>query len=150
MWRKANVLSLYKGKGSKTSASSYRPISLIDISWKLLERLIAELIQYFWTSNNLLCAEQHGFIPYRSTVFNLIAYDSIVANYMNKYHACNVILLDFIRAFDKVPHSVIKQKAANLGIITQTLNWITNFLSERIKWSHMAVQRQRLFPLPPM
>jgi hypothetical protein len=42
MWRKALVIPLYKGKGSKTSASSYRPISLIDVACKILERLITE------------------------------------------------------------------------------------------------------------
>ena len=44
---------------------------------------------------------------------------------------CDVILLDFTMAFDKVPHGVIKQKLANLGIVAQLLDWIINFLSER-------------------
>ena len=131
MWRKANVIPLYKGKGSKTRASSYRPISLTDVGCKLLKHLVAEQIRHFWSSKNLPCAEQHGFIPHQSTVSNLIACDSIVANYMNKHHACDVILLDITRAFNKVPYSAIKQKLANLGIVAHLVDWVTNFLNER-------------------
>ena len=50
---------------------------------------------------------------------------------MNKHYACDVILLNFTRAFDKVLHCIIKQKLANLGIVTQPLDWITYFHSER-------------------
>ena len=40
IWRQANVMPLYKGKVPKSCASFYRPVCLMDVACKLLERLI--------------------------------------------------------------------------------------------------------------
>ena len=131
MWRNALVIPLFKGKGSKASASSYRPVSLSDIACKVLERVIVNQIRNFWLANNMLCREQHGFLPRCSTVSNLITCDSLISNLLNEDNTCDVILLDFARAFDKVPHNIILQKLTRLGIVEQPLEWISNFLSAR-------------------
>ena len=106
MWRLAKVVPLFKGKGQKSCVSSYRPISLTDVACKLLERLVADQIKTFWTVNNLICKEQHGFLQRRSTVTNLVTSDSIIADYLNDHVPVDVILLDFARAFDKVRHDI--------------------------------------------
>ena len=131
MWRNALVIPLFKGKGSKASASSYRPVSLSDIAYKVLERVIVNQIRNFWLANNMLCREQHAFLPRRSTVSNLIMCDSLISNLLNEGNVCDVILLDFVRAFDKVPHNIVLQKLTRLGIAEQPLEWISNFLSAR-------------------
>ena len=131
MWRKALIIPLYKGKGSKDRADSYRPISLSDVACKILERLIVDQIKTFWMQNNLICHEQHGFIPCRSTVSNLLVCDSVISDLLNDDHACDVILLDFARAFDKVSHTIAVQKLAGIGIRGQPLEWVANYLSAR-------------------
>ena len=131
MWWQANVMPLYKGKGPKSYASSYRPVCLIDVACKLLKRLISDQIWYLWVANKLLCNEQHGFFPGRSTVTNLVTVDSIIADYMNKRHPVDVILLEFSRAFDKVRHDILISKLSSTGISAQPLDWITDFLSNR-------------------
>ena len=131
MWWNALVIPLFKGKGSKTSASSYRPVSLSNIACKVLERVIVNQTRNFWLANNMLCREQHGFLPRHSTVSNLIACDSLISNRLNEGNACNLILLDFVRTFDKVPHNIFLQKLTRVGIAEQPLEWIYNFLSAR-------------------
>jgi hypothetical protein len=106
MWRKAIVISLYKGKGGRTCASSYRPISLTDIASKCLERLIADQIRKFLNLHSLIHNGQHGFRDKRSTVSNLLICDSLIANSFNNEEPYDVMLLDFARACDKVLHSV--------------------------------------------
>ena len=131
MRRQVNVMSLYKGKGPKSCASSYRPVCLTDVACKLLERLISDHIRYFWVANKLLCNEQHGFLPGRSMLTNLVTANSIIADYLNNRHPVDVILLDFAQAFDKVRHDILISKLSSLGISAQPLDWITNFLSNR-------------------
>ena len=130
-WRQANVMPLYKGKGPKSCASSYRPVCLTDVARKLLKRLISDQIRYFWVVNKLLCNEQYGFLPGRSTVTNLVTADSIIADCLNNRHSVDVILLDFAQAFNKVRHDILISKLSNLGISAQPLDWITDFLSNR-------------------
>ena len=69
--RQAKVIALYKGKGDKMDPSSYRPISLTAVACKVLERVVVDQMRHYLESNSLLCNEQHGFVPNRSTVTNL-------------------------------------------------------------------------------
>ena len=131
MWRQANVMPLYKGKGPKSCAGSYHPVCLMDVACKLLKRLISDQIRYFWVANKLLCNEQHGFLPGRSMVTKQVTADSIIADYLNNRHSVDVILLDFARAFYKVRHDILISKLSSLGILAQPLDWITDFLSYR-------------------
>ena len=43
----------------------------------------------------------------------------------------DVLLLDFKKAFDKVPHERLCHKLSHYGICNNTLNWIQNFLTNR-------------------
>ena len=130
-WRLAHVTPLYKGKGDKTSPSAYRPISLTDVACKLLERLVASEIRLYWSQHGLLCKEQCGFVPNRSTVTNLLQCDALIANYLNDNVPCDVFLLDFARAFDKVEHQILIEKLSGLNITGGLLLWIENFLQNR-------------------
>jgi hypothetical protein len=63
-YKAANVIPLYKGKGSRRQAKSYRPIALLNIYSKIFER-------FLFTRLNLrieakLIPEQHGFRKDRS------------------------------------------------------------------------------------
>ena len=130
-WRQAKIIPLYKGKGSKTSPSSYRPISLTSIASKLLERIVASQLQDYLSANKLLCQQQHGFVHRRSTATNLLLCDSVIARHMNNKRPCDLFTLDFSRAFDKVSHSVLSTKLINLGIYGKLHKWIMDFLSHR-------------------
>ena len=129
IWRLAHIVPLYKRKGDKSSVSSYRPISLTNIESKLLEGIVTSQIKSFWRSNNLICEEQHGFLWHRSTVFNLAACDTKIVEILNEQNACDVFLLDFARAFDKVPHSVVLQKMRALS--GHPFEWLADFLCDR-------------------
>ncbi len=131
MWRLAIVSPLYKGKGDRSAASSYRPISLTDVACKLLERLVATQITSFLAEHDLMSNKQHGFRDRRSTISNLITFDALIADYLNRKEPCDVFLLDFARAFDKVPHKTLLNKLRKLGIVGCPLAWIEDFLRDR-------------------
>ena len=45
----------------------------------------------------------------------------------------NCIFMDFIKAFDRVPHKRLYEKIKSYGIQPSIINWIQNFLSVRLK-----------------
>ena len=59
-WKKATVSPLYKG-GSKCDRKNFRPISVIPIVSKVLERLVHNQFAPYFDENNLLCRSQSGF-----------------------------------------------------------------------------------------
>ena len=67
-WKIAKVIALYKGKGDKLSACSYRPISLTSVTCKILARImVRSLTAYLETGNCRLDGSQHGFRQGRQT-----------------------------------------------------------------------------------
>ena len=109
-WRLAKVIPLYKGKGNKSDATSYRPVSLTSEACKLLERLISQQIKEYLEATNALHNAQHGFRSNRSTTSNMLICDTLIAEALNERAECHVIIIDFKRAFDKIDHSILISK----------------------------------------
>ena len=70
-WKIATVIPLYKG-GPKTDVGNYRPISLLPLPGKLLEKIVHKKLSLFLERNDLLCDEQCGFRKDRSTTFSIV------------------------------------------------------------------------------
>ena len=128
---------IFKDKGDISTPTSYRPVSICATLGKVLERLIIEKILEFSLSNNLISRHQNGFIPNRSTLTNLLELDSILANWDNKNQPYDIISFDFSRAFDKVPHALLRGTiAATIPIHQESLCWLHSYLfgrSQRIR-----------------
>ena len=110
---------------------NYRPVSLTCICSKLLEHIVYSHIFSHITKYNILTEEQHGFRQYRSCETQLIATANDLAENLNCGNQTDVILLDFTKAFDKVPHGRLCSKLYHLGIKGPLLSWIESFLAAR-------------------
>jgi len=127
-WKRANVVPIYK-KGKKTEPSNYRPISLLPIISKILERCIFnKIIKHISPKISLL---QHGFMKGRSTVTQLMTVLTNISNILDKKTQTDVIYFDLSKAFDSVPHNLLIHKLEQFGIHGRLCNWITNYLTDR-------------------
>ena len=129
-WKAANVTPLHK-KGSKTLASNYRPISLTSSPCKILESIIKDHLLKHLLENNVINSTQHGFLPGRSCLTNLIEYLEYVTEAIDSGKAVDCVLLDFSKAFDKVSHNKLLLKLQSVGIRGKILDWIRNWLNCR-------------------
>jgi len=129
-WKFANVTPIYK-KGTKSDPSNYRPVSLTSVISKLMERLIAEDILVHLRSNNLLCAQQHGFTPGKSTSTNLLEALDVWTEALSHGLPVDIIYMDYAKAFDTVPHERLLRQIQSLGINDQALLWVRSFLTSR-------------------
>ena len=111
-------------KGEKHMASNYRPVSLTSIACKLLEHIVHSSTMGHFDRHQVLCDEQHGFRV------KLITIDDIARN-MEESDQTDIILLDFAKAFDKVPHDRLLHKMEFDGVRQNTLEWIKQFLTNR-------------------
>jgi len=75
--------------------------------------------------------EQHGFWQHRSCDTQLITTVHDFAQCLNQQVQCDMLLLDFSKAFDKVPHSRLFHKLQFYGIRGSLLPWVKNFLTDR-------------------
>ena len=149
-WRQANVAPVYK-KGEKYDAANYRPVSLTCICCKTLEHIIVSNINKHLSLENILADCQHGFRSQRSCETQLVQFfHDMVSNLdraQNRGHRqTDVIIMDFAKAFDKVPHKRLLYKLHYYGIRGSTHKWIASWLSER--YQKVVLDGQASDPVP--
>jgi retron-type reverse transcriptase len=129
-WKDANVTPIFK-KGSKLERANYRPVSLTSTICKILESIIRDKIMSYLKLKRLISPSQHGFVPNKACVTNLLETLDIITDAVNKGHSGDLVLLDFAKAFDKVSHKKLVQKLEAYGISSILVKWIESFLTGR-------------------
>ena len=130
IWKKANVSPIFK-KGKKQSASNYRPVSLTCILFKLQESLIRDDIVAHMESNGLISKRQFDLMSGRSTILQPLHVMDEWKNILDSGGTIEVCCMDFMKAFDKVPHKRLLAKIKSYGIEGNILKWIKEFLENR-------------------
>jgi hypothetical protein len=113
-WKLANITPVYKSR-SRLCTNSYRGISLLSVLCKIMERIIGHHIMNHLLLNNLLSKHQHGFVRHLFTSTNLLDSMDIISGALNGF-GVDVVYLDFIKAFDRVPHKNLIMKLGAVGI----------------------------------
>jgi len=129
-WKLGNITSLFK-KGSRSCPANYRPVSLTSILCKVIEGLVKKVMMQYLLSNSLLAPQQHGFLPKKACVTNLLETVDIVTSELAIGRPVDLVYLDFAKAFDTVPHKRLLVKLEAYGIDDQLRAWIRYFLSDR-------------------
>lgn len=130
-WKKSIVIPVHK-KGDKLSADNYRPISLTSILCKCMERIIARELTEFLIEhhrNSFIC--QHGFLPRRSVVSNLLSCLEAWTQAHDQGYPIDVIYVDYAKAFDTVPLGRLRLKLEHLGVRGRLLGWLGDYLTNR-------------------
>ena len=142
-WKDALISPIYK-KGDRTSATNYRPVSLTCVICKLLEHIIHSSVMKHLDKYDIITDKQHGFRRRRSCETQLIAtIEGIASKLRSGKDQVDIILLDFAKAFDKVPHVRLLHKLQYYGIRGETLTWIKEFLSGRSQQVILEGQNSR-------
>ena len=131
-WRSANITPVFK-KGDRFKASNYRPVSLTSLCCKIQEHIITNNILRHLDDNSILTDCQHGFRARRSCETQLLILAHELAESIDKRRQMDLIILDFSKAFDRIPYQRLLAKIDHYGIRGQTYRWIQSFLSERSK-----------------
>ncbi len=130
LWLLANISPIFK-KGERYLPANYRPVSLTCISSKLLEHIVVKHILNHFDYNNILVDCQHGFRSRRSCETQLVTFVQELSQSMHGGTRTDVAIMDFSKAFDKVPHQRLLLKLNHYGVRGATLGWIEGFLSNR-------------------
>ena len=129
-WRVANVTPIFK-KGDRSLPCNYRPVSLTSVVCKVMESMVKDCVLKHLLDNDLLKLSQHGFLPNRSCITNLLSFLEDVSLSLDSGHCIDVIYLDFQKAFDKVPLGRLMVKLRQLGIQGRCADWINSWLNDR-------------------
>ena len=120
-------------KNEKNLKSNYRPISLLPIFGKMLEKLVYDSLYSHLISFDLLNPNQSGFHPGDSTINQLIAITHTIFQAFDCSPPLDVrsVYLDISKAFDRVWHDGLIHKLKRCGVSGQLLSLIKSFLKDR-------------------
>ena len=129
LWKHPYVVPVFKS-GDKDEVGNYRPISLLSIVSKILEKIVATQLMNFLETNKLLANSQHGFRSNLSTETALMKVNEHIYNNIDIQKVSLLLLLDLSKAFDSVCHETLLRKCNQLHIDEF---WFSDYLSGRIQ-----------------
>ena len=130
-WREATMIPILKKGKNKKDVNSYRPISLLSCTGKLLERMVNTRLTWHLENNNIYANEQAGFRQNLSTE-DQITYiaQKIEDGFQKKEHTLTV-WIDMEKAFDKVWKDGLRLKLRKTGVCENMYRWISQYLNNR-------------------
>ena len=130
IWKHAKVVPLLK-KGDPLIPKNYRPVALLPIFSKILERVVFNQLVTYFDSNGLIHPNHHGSRSGHSTTTALIQmYDSWVEE-VDVGNMVGVMMVDLSAAFDMVDYQLLLQKLELFGLDKEALSWMGSYLIGR-------------------
>jgi hypothetical protein len=131
-WTEAKVVVIPKpGKTDYTAAKSYRPISLLECTGKVLEKIVTARLGSDVDHHDLLGPSQFGSCHFHSatdvaTTLRYKAEETIKAGRIRA-----ILLLDISRFFDSLNSSTMFHILSHLGIDNETCSWVRSLMDDR-------------------
>ena len=130
-WKKRQCSFRFK-KENRQLKKNYRPISFLNICWKIFEKLIFDAIYKYLCEDQLLTPSQSGFRPGDSTVNQLLSvthkiYSAFLLREFTSRET-RAMFLGIPKAFDKVWHDDLLFKLKSYGISDCLFTLIEDFL----------------------
>ena len=142
-WKCASVTPIPKVPGT-SDYKQFRPISLLPILSKVLERHVLAYLLDWALSKSLISDNQWGFLSGRSTT-------GVLVTTTDKWHRCLergsevcAVFLDLKKALDRVPHHPLMSKLGALDLNPFILRWLENYLMHQSQF--VVVDRESSIP----
>ena len=130
-----------------SNPTDLRPMSLLPIPGKLLEKYITKEITGFLDKENYFTDKQFGFRKNKSTTGALTNFLDDIIGQLNDGKLSVVAYLDFQKAFDTIHHDILIGKLRNAGIGPNLLKLLNNYLYGRSQKTKLHGTTSSLQPM---
>ena len=129
-WKKGLVIPIPK-TGDPKRVENYRPISLLPLPGKILEKLVHTQLSFYLEENEILSNNQFGFRKQRSTSRAISQLLNQIYININKSVVTTAVYIDFSKAFNCVQHDTLLNKLSHLNLDPNFMMWTASCLTGR-------------------
>jgi len=137
MMKKAKIKPLFK-KGDRQDINNYRPISILSVFSKPLEKLMHNRLLLSLKRYNILTSKQHGFMESKSTEIASHSFIQSVQEALDRHLHAVSIFLDTSKAYDVINHNRLLDKLDSYGIRGSVNNWFQSYLTNRTQFVEIS------------
>jgi hypothetical protein len=124
------VVPIYKA-GPRNQCISYRPINLVSVISKIIEKAVRLQLEKYLINNNILYKNQFGFRRDKNLNDNLF----LLTKQIHESIECNkkvlLAFIDLAKAFDTIDRGILLKKLECIGVRGISLRWFENYFSGR-------------------
>ena len=131
----AKLQPIFK-KGKNVDPFNYRPMSLLPLTSKVIEKVVHNQTNEFLSDNKILCNYQSGFTANHLANLCLSFLTDKVLKGFDEGLLTGMILNDLQKAFD----TILLKELASKGLSDKCIQWFRSYLCERIFFMEMENQ----------
>ena len=130
-YKHATMTLIPKPGTAGTGVKDKRPISLLDVDGKLLDKILNRRLVCHLDDNNLQNDRQHGFRRNRGTQTAIMTLHETISKRLGQRHKVDIACRDVTKAFDKVWHTGLKYKLTETGLHDCYKKILCDYLTDR-------------------
>jgi len=131
-WKRGIIIPVLKG-GSQNSISNYRPISILPVLSKIIEKVVVVQLMDHLEAKQLLHCYQFGFRPgYSTEIANCCLIENVKKS-LDKGNVVGAVFIDLTKAFDTVNHSLLLSKMLHFNFSNEAVLWFASYLRSRVQ-----------------
>ena len=142
----AKVVPIFKS-GDCALTNNYRPISLLPVISKVIEKIIYTQLSLYFESNKLFSDSQYGFRPNHSTEQATLELTDRIISAMDNNDVPIGIFLDLSKAFDTIDHAILLSKLEHYGVDGIPLQLVKSYLTNRKQYVKINEVNSNLLPI---
>ena len=132
IWKHSKVIPLLKSPDvDPLQPKSYRPVALLPVLSKVLEKVVFKQLVEYLEENNLIHPNLHGSRSGHSTATALIQLYDRWAEEIEQGKMVGVLVCDQSAAFDLCDHALLLEKLRLMGVNETTIAWLGSYLAGR-------------------
>ena len=136
MWKVSKICPLFKGgeQSTREEPKQYRPVALLPVAARLLEKIVCDQVMKYLYENELLHSHNHGYRKNHGTITAILEAQEAIIDAVDNGEYVGVVTLDQSAAFDVIEHCILKAKLKLYGLDCHTLDWFSSYLRDRSQY----------------
>ena len=131
IWKASKISPIFKSGNTKIP-ENYRPVLVLPVLSKILEKVILSKLLLYLEKNKLLTEFQFSFHKHCSTKMATTHLSNQIQRKMSNDNMVSAVYLDLSKAFDTVGHDLLINKLSTYGVSERELAWFTDYLFGRM------------------